>query len=52
VVKFICARNELAEIEAVATRHSTRYAIVPLLKDEPIGVERLLELAVPIAKGN
>jgi len=46
------ARNELAEIEAVATRHSTRYAIVPLLKDEPIGVERLLELAVPIAKGN
>jgi len=40
------ARNELAEIEAVATHYSARYAIVPLQKEEPIGVERLLELSL------
>jgi arsenite-transporting ATPase len=39
------ARNELCEIEAVATRHAARYALVPLLKEEPIGVERLLQLS-------
>jgi arsenite-transporting ATPase len=39
------ARNELREIEAVATRHAARYALVPLLKEEPIGVERLLQLS-------
>ena len=39
------AHNELREVEAVATRHAPRYAVVPLLKDEPIGEERLLELA-------
>jgi len=39
------AHNELREVEAVATRHASRYAVVPLLKDEPIGEERLLELA-------
>jgi arsenite/tail-anchored protein-transporting ATPase len=39
------ARNELREIDAVATHHARRYAIVPLLKEEPVGVERLLELA-------
>jgi len=39
------ARNELAEIDAVATRHAKRYAVVPLLKREPVGIERLLELA-------
>jgi arsenite-transporting ATPase len=37
-------RNELREIEAVATRYASRYAVVPLLKDEPVGVERLLQL--------
>ena len=46
------ARNELREIEAVATHYSARYAIVPLLKEEPIGVERLLELNRPVVKGN
>ncbi|MDP1610323.1 MAG: arsenical pump-driving ATPase [Sulfuritalea sp.] len=46
------ARNELNEIEAVATRHASRYALVPLLKQEPIGVERLLELTHPAAKGS
>lgn len=39
------ASNELHEIKAVAQQHAERYAIVPLLKDEPIGLERLLELA-------
>ncbi|MDE3010581.1 MAG: arsenical pump-driving ATPase [Pseudomonadota bacterium] len=38
------ARNELPEIDAVATRHAVRYAVVPLLAEEPVGVARLLEL--------
>ncbi len=32
------ARNEQVEIAQVATRHASRYALVPLLKEEPIGV--------------
>ena len=40
------AGNELREIEAVATRHARRYAVVPLLKDEPVGVERLKQLSM------
>jgi arsenite-transporting ATPase len=39
------ARNELREIEAVATRHAKRYAVVPLVAEEPVGVERLRNLA-------
>ncbi len=39
------AANELREINAVASQHSQRYAVVPLLQNEPIGVTRLLELA-------
>ncbi len=39
------ARNELVEIESVATRHARRYALVPLLREEPVGVARLLQLA-------
>lgn len=39
------ARNELREIDAVATRHARRFALVPLSKDEPVGVQRLLALA-------
>lgn len=39
------ACNERVEIDAVASRHASRYAVVPMLKEEPIGVERLLELA-------
>jgi arsenite-transporting ATPase len=35
------ATNELREIDAVASRHAQRYAVVPLLKEEPVGVERL-----------
>ncbi|MEO8133001.1 MAG: hypothetical protein ABI831_03360 [Betaproteobacteria bacterium] len=45
------ARNELREIDAVASNYAKRYAVVPLLKEEPVGVERLLELANhPIAE--
>jgi len=29
----------------VATVHARRYAVVPLLKHEPVGVDRLLELS-------
>ena len=39
------AANEIREISAVANQHAQRYAVVPLLKHEPVGVERLLELA-------
>jgi len=39
------ALNELVEINAVEQQYSKRYAVVPMLKDEPIGVARLLELA-------
>jgi arsenite-transporting ATPase len=39
------AHNELREINAVTTTHASRYALVPLLKDEPIGVDRLMKLA-------
>jgi arsenite-transporting ATPase len=39
------AKNELGEVEKVATVHARRYAVVPLSKEEPVGVPRLLELA-------
>jgi arsenite-transporting ATPase len=39
------AHNELREIETVSTRHAVRYAVVPLLSEEPVGVQRLLQLA-------
>ncbi|MFZ1500761.1 MAG: arsenical pump-driving ATPase [Giesbergeria sp.] len=39
------ARNELREIDAVTTQHAKRWAIVPLLSEEPVGIARLLELA-------
>jgi len=39
------AQNELREIDAVAHQHAHRYAVVPLLREEPVGVVRLLELA-------
>ncbi|TVP71420.1 MAG: arsenical pump-driving ATPase [Leptolyngbya sp. LCM1.Bin17] len=43
------AHNERAEIEAVAQRHAQRYAVVPLLRQEPIGVDRLRQLIHPQA---
>jgi arsenite-transporting ATPase len=42
------AHNERAEIDAVASVHSRRYAVVPLRQQEPVGVERLLELSSPV----
>ena len=39
------AGTELAEIDAVANRHARRYAVVPMLSIEPIGVSALLKLA-------
>jgi arsenite-transporting ATPase len=39
------ALNELVEINTVAKLHSKRYAVVPMAKDEPVGVSRLLQLA-------
>ena len=44
---LLCQRalNEQREIQAVATRHARRYAVVPLMKSEPVGVERLMELS-------
>ena len=44
------ALNEVPQIEAVATRHARRYAVVPVLPEEPVGVERLLELVVGEAR--
>jgi arsenite-transporting ATPase len=38
------AHNELREIDLVAKQYASRYALVPLLKDEPIGVARLQQL--------
>lgn len=44
---LLCQRasNELADIKTVSTVHAKRYAVVPLLKEEPVGVQRLLELS-------
>lgn len=41
------AAKELPFIDAVATHHAKRYAVVPLLPEEPIGVERLGTLVRP-----
>lgn len=41
------AENELREIASVATRHARRYAVVPMLRDEPVGVDRVSELSHP-----
>jgi arsenite-transporting ATPase len=38
------AVNEVGEIEAVAQHHAKRYAVVPVLSDEPVGSDRLLKL--------
>lgn len=41
------ARNELREINAVAQQHASRYALVALQQEEPVGVQRLLQLTRP-----
>jgi arsenite-transporting ATPase len=37
--------SKLPEINAVETHSAKRYVIVPRLKNEPVGADRLLELA-------
>lgn len=39
------ANNELKEIDAVAKQYAKRYAVVPLHISEPIGMEKLQQLA-------
>lgn len=39
------AHNELREIDAVAHQHAKRYALVALMKQEPVGLDRLHLLA-------
>jgi arsenite-transporting ATPase len=43
------AHNERAEIDAVVRLHARRHAVVPLLQEEPVGVDRLLEMSSPVA---
>ncbi|NTV01496.1 MAG: arsenical pump-driving ATPase [Chlorobiaceae bacterium] len=43
------ALNELREIDVITNRYARRYAIVPLLKQEPVGIAQLLELSQPNA---
>ncbi len=45
------AQKELDEINAVAHRHALRYAVVPLLKEEPFGEKRLRALIHPDVQG-
>lgn len=44
---LLCPRafNELREMDGIAKQHAKRYAVVPLLKTEPVGIERLRQLA-------
>lgn len=39
------AWKELREIEKVSAQHARRYAVVPMLKEEPVGIARLLGLS-------
>ena len=39
------AASELVQIEAVATKYASHWAVVPLQTEEPIGIERLQKLA-------
>ena len=39
------ASNEQVHIAAVADQHACRYAVVPLLAEDPVGVNRLTQLA-------
>jgi arsenite-transporting ATPase len=44
---IIRAKHERDEIEAVTTCYAHRYAVVPLMAKEPVGVELLRDLARP-----
>jgi len=39
------AANEIAQFDAVAKQHAKRWAVVPLMAEDPVGVERLRQLA-------
>ncbi|MGJ7460709.1 arsenical pump-driving ATPase [Halomonas sp. MA07-2] len=39
------ARHEVSQIEQIAKHHASRYALVPMLEEEPVGPERLMALA-------
>lgn len=39
------AERERSQIDAVCTHHARRCALVPLQAEEPVGVERLLQLS-------
>ncbi|MCL5260290.1 MAG: arsenical pump-driving ATPase [Gammaproteobacteria bacterium] len=39
------ATNELPKIDAITTKYASRYAIVPLLSETPVGAEHLLQLS-------
>ena len=41
------AANEVREVAAVSRIHSKRFAVVPLLPQEPVGIDRLSQLAGP-----
>jgi arsenite-transporting ATPase len=43
------ARAEVAQIDAVRDRHAKRFAVLPLLAEEPVGAERLRRLVQPAA---
>jgi len=38
------ATNKIPQIELVLTKHAQRAVLVPIQKEEPVGVERLREL--------
>jgi arsenite-transporting ATPase len=44
---MIRAKHERDEIQAVTKKYANRFAVVPLLPNEPVGVNRLRELASP-----
>jgi arsenite-transporting ATPase len=46
------AQNELREVQAVANHHARRFAIVPLLREEPVGVTHLLALSGNLVPAN
>ena len=42
------AQAEVAQIEAVRDQHAKRFAVLPMLAEEPVGLERLLRLGQPV----
>ena len=42
------AANEIPEIRSVSTEHASRYCVVPLMSEEPVGAERLEALVLSV----